>query len=68
MEEINLKVEGMECAGCEKRIENAVSNISGVKEVKANHENGTVVVTAKNGVDAEEIKSKINDLGFEVIG
>ena len=32
------------------------------------NENGTVVVTAKNGVDVEEIKSKINDLGFEVIG
>lgn len=67
MEEINLKVEGMECAGCEKRIQNAVSNIAGVKEVKANHENGTVVITVKNGVDVEEIKNKINDLGFEVI-
>lgn len=67
MEAINLKVEGMECAGCEKRIQNAVSNVTGVKEVKANHENGTVIVTAKNGVDIEEIKNKINDLGFEVI-
>ena len=67
MEEINLKVEGMECAGCEKRIQNAVSNIKGVKEVKANHENGVVVITAKDGVNVEEIKNKINDLGFEVI-
>ena len=67
MKEINLKVEGMECAGCEKRIQNAVSNIKGVKEVKANHENGVVVITAKDGVNVEEIKNKINDLGFEVI-
>ena len=67
MEEINLKVEGMECTGCEKRIQNAVSNITGVKEVEANHENGVVVITAKNEVDVEEIKNKINDLGFEVI-
>ena len=67
MEEINLKVEGMECAGCEKRIQNAVSNIKGVKEVKANHENGVVVITAKDGVNVEEIKNKINELGFEVI-
>ena len=67
MEEINLKVEGMECAGCEKRIQNAVSNIKGVKEVKANHENGVVVITEKDGVNVEEIKNKINDLGFEVI-
>ena len=67
MEEINLKVEGLECTGCEKRIQNAVRNIAGVKEVKANHESGTVVIIAKNGVDVEEIKNKINDLGFEVI-
>ena len=59
MEAINLKVEGMECAGCEKRIQNAVRNIAGVKEVKANHENGTVEITAKNGVDVDEITSKI---------
>ena len=67
MEEINLKVEGLECTGCEKRIQNAVSIVTGVKEVKANHESGTVVIIAKNGVDVEEIKNKINDLGFEVI-
>lgn len=67
MEEINFKVKGIECSGCEKRIQNAVSSIAGVKEVIANHENGTVVVTVKNKVDIEDIKSKINNLGFEVI-
>lgn len=36
MNEINLNVEGMMCGGCEKRIENALGDIKGVKNVKAN--------------------------------
>ena len=44
MNEINLNVEGMMCGGCEKRIENALGDIKGVKNVKANHEEGTVKI------------------------
>lgn len=67
MKEINFKIEGMECTGCERRIQNAVSSISGVEEVKANHENGTVKVIATDSIDVEKIKDKISNLGFEVI-
>ena len=31
MKEINLKVEGMMCIGCENRIQNAVKNMNGIK-------------------------------------
>ena len=37
MKEINLKVEGMMCTGCENRIQNAVKNMNGIKSVKADH-------------------------------
>ncbi len=67
MKEINFKIEGMECTGCERRIQNAVSSISGVEEVKANHENGTVKVIATDSTDVDKIKDKISNLGFEVI-
>ena len=67
MKEINFKIEGMECTGCERRIQNAVSSISGVEEDKANHENGTVKVIATDSIDIEKIKDKISNLGFEVI-
>ena len=33
MEEINLKVQGIMCGGCENRIKNALKAIEGVKEV-----------------------------------
>ncbi len=66
MKEIILKVEGIECQGCENRIQNAVKTIEGVEKVVASHENGTVVVNADE-VDVEEIKEKIEDLGFTVV-
>lgn len=66
MKEIELKVEGMVCGGCEKRVVNALSDLQGVSEVIANYQNGTVLVKMTEEVDLEVIKEKIDDLGFEV--
>ncbi len=68
MKEINLKVEGMACSGCENRIKNAVKTISGVDEVEANHETGVVKVKAEDSVNIENIKEKIDSIGFDVKG
>ena len=67
MKEIILKVEGMACEGCEKRIQNAVSSIEGVESVVANHKAGTVIVKADENVAEETIKEKIDNIGFEVV-
>ena len=40
MKNIILNVEGMACGGCEKRIQNALSKVEGVKEVVANDTTG----------------------------
>lgn len=66
MEEIKIKVEGMVCGGCEKRVENSLKLIDGIKEVIANHTDGTVFVKADRKMDETIIKEKIEDLGFEV--
>ena len=44
MKELLINVEGMHCGGCEKRIQNAVSDIDGVESVEAHFEAGTVKV------------------------
>ena len=67
MKEINLKVEGMVCGGCENRVQNAVSTIAGVEAVKANHNDGSVIVTAKEDVLEQTIMDKIEDIGFTVV-
>ncbi len=66
MKELLLNVEGMHCGGCEKRIQNAVSDIDGVESVEAHFEAGTVKVVLNKDVDMKVIAETIEDIGFEV--
>ncbi len=66
MKEIILNVEGMVCTGCEKRVENSLKEIKNVKEVTANHENNKVIIKIEDEADINEIKDRIDELGFEV--
>lgn len=67
MKEIIIKVNGMVCEGCEKRVQTAVKTMKGIKKVEANHNLGTVTITAKEGINETEIKEKIENIGFEVV-
>ncbi|MBQ6860773.1 MAG: heavy-metal-associated domain-containing protein [Clostridia bacterium] len=64
--ELMFNVEGMMCGGCENRVKTALGEIEGVKEVIANHENGTVKVTLENEIDREILVEAIENLGFDV--
>ena len=66
MKNIVLDVEGMACEGCEKRIQNALSKVDGVKEVIANHATGKVNLTLDDATDERGLKDIISNLGFEV--
>ena len=66
MKEIVLKVSGMMCNGCENRIQNALKQIDGVEDVKANHVDGNVKLTANDDINEEIIKETITDIGYEV--
>ena len=61
-----IKVEGMVCGGCEKRVENVLSTLEGINKVKANHKQGTVEIYTENQLDEKIIKDKIEDIGFSV--
>lgn len=67
MKEIIINIEGMMCGGCEKRVQNALKNIEGVREVIANHEENIVKVVANENVSENIVKSKIEDIGFKVV-
>ena len=66
MEEIVLNVKGMHCTGCENRIKNVLSEIDRVKDVQADHTTGIVKIETDAKVDIDEVKERIDDLGFEV--
>lgn len=67
MKKVTLKVGGMECHGCENRIINALKIAKLAKNVTANFETGVVEIEVKDDVDLNQIKEKIDDLGFTVI-
>ena len=66
MKETIIKVQGMACEGCEKRIQNALKNMEGIENIVANHKEGTVTVIA-NETLINIIKEKIEELGFIVL-
>ncbi len=66
MKETILKVRGMVCNGCEERIKKALKDMSGVEEVKADHNKGEVKVIAKEYVARRDLEEKIEDIGFDV--
>lgn len=66
MKKLLINVEGMACGGCEKRVQNALMEINGVKEAVADHKAGTVKVTFEDQVFEKDIKEQIEDIGFTV--
>ena len=67
MKETIIKVEGMVCNGCTNRVQNAIKNIEGIEEVIADYTTGVVKIISKNDVSENEIKEKIEDIGFIVV-
>lgn len=67
MKEIELKVEGMTCEGCEKRIQNVLKDIDGVENAKASHRDKNVKITLNKDIDINTLKETIKDLDFKVV-
>lgn len=61
-----IKVEGMMCEHCEKRVSEALGKTRKVKDVLANHEEGTVKFL-DSGITAEEIKKAVEEAGYKII-
>ncbi|MBR3967557.1 MAG: heavy metal translocating P-type ATPase [Clostridia bacterium] len=67
MEKI-IKVDGMMCPHCEAHVKKALEALEGVESAVASHEKKTVVVTLKNDVSDEVLKSTIEAEGYKVLG
>ena len=67
MKQINLKVNGMVCNGCENRVKNVLKNIEGVSDVTASYKSGVVTVTLNEEIAEDLIQETIENLGYEII-
>ena len=61
-----IKVEGMMCEHCEKRVADALEKTGKAKNIVANHENSSVEFIDQ-GLSPEEIKNAIEDAGYKII-
>ncbi|WP_271621520.1 cation transporter [Bradyrhizobium sp. CCBAU 51745] len=60
-----LRVQGMDCASCALKIENALNRVPGVRSVDVSVARGTVTVS-HDQTDAAEMASRISALGYTV--
>ncbi len=68
MEQATLTAKGMHCGGCASRIEQALGHVEGVRQVKADHTSQQVEVAFDEAtLDVATIRSRVEDLGFEVV-
>ena len=61
-----IKVEGMTCGHCEKRIADALEKTGKAKDVVASHENSSVEFIDQ-GLSPEEIENAIEEAGYKII-
>jgi copper chaperone CopZ len=67
VEQLELKVSGMTCTGCEGRIAKALSRLEGVVCSTANHQTGRVRVVFDAARTSERaVRSTIEQAGYEV--
>lgn len=66
MKTVKLSIKGMHCMSCENLIKMEVGDLKGVKGVQVSREasNGSVEVE-EGGATAQEIASKINEIGYQ---
>ncbi len=63
-----INVEGMTCGHCVETVKDSVNSLSGIKSVLVDLEKKQVNVDYDDTqIDLEEISSKIQSAGFEVI-
>ena len=66
---ITVRVGGMSCAACVRRVENALNDLTGVADAAVNFANHTATVRLDSpGVDIATIKATIEDHGYEFLG
>ena len=63
-----LKIEGMMCAHCQARVENALKAVAGVTAVTVDLEKGTAAVTSTEPVEDAVLKKAVEDAGYTVKG
>ncbi|MCX8998478.1 heavy metal translocating P-type ATPase [Rhizobiaceae bacterium BDR2-2] len=63
---LSLPVEGMSCASCVRRVEQAAGRVEGVSDPVANFATGRLTVTPGAGFDAARLAEAVRNAGYDV--
>lgn len=66
MKKMIIKIEGMSCSHCQKRVEEALKKQREVKEVEVDLREKKAEVVLNQDMREREVKELIEDLGYEV--
>lgn len=65
MEKITLRVEGMQCGGCENTVQNALQAVAGVVAARASHKDNAVEIEFDPArIDVTALKQAIVRAGY----
>ena len=68
MKKVEIKIEGMYCEGCSKRLTKVLSNVEGVNMVDVSLENKLAHIEYDEAIaKLEDFYEVIEDAGFEVV-
>lgn len=62
-----MKIEGMMCGHCEKRVKKVLEAIEGVESAQVSHEAGTAIVELSSDVANEVLKAAVEEQDYTVI-
>jgi len=65
--QVELKIEGMMCAHCQKHVHDALSKMDGVTEVKVDLEGKKASVSATKDISQDEFGKVIADAGYTLV-
>jgi copper chaperone len=66
METVELKIVGMDCGGCVRKVENGLRELPGVQNVAVTLNPGKAVVTIDTEIiGADILEETVADLGFK---
>ena len=66
MKKMIIKIEGMSCSHCQKRVEEALKKQREVKEVEVDLREKMAEVILNQDMKERDVKELIEDLGYEV--
>lgn len=65
---IIIKVDGMHCEHCAKKVTEAILKADDSAKVKVDLKSGEVTITSKDSVDINNVKENVNETGFTFAG